>query len=82
MAQKQGEELQSIPHDSSSSKLTPTAESPLLANKPSPSNSDVIDLKAGNIVVTWNDGNTSELFPRPSTDDENVAIDDKVNTME
>lgn len=79
MAQKHGEELQSIPPDS---KPTPSGDSPLLANKPSPSNSDVVDLKAGNIVVTWNDGNVSQLSQNASTDNDNVAPDDKVNMME
>lgn len=77
MAQKHGEEL--LPPDS---KLTPSGDSPLLANKPSPSNSDVVDLKAGNTVVTWNDGNVSQLSQNASTDNDNVAPDEKVNVME
>lgn len=77
MAQKHGEEL--LPPDS---KLSPSGDSPLLANKPSPSNSDVVDLKAGNTVVTWNDGNVSQLSQNASTDNDNVAPDDQVNVME
>lgn len=79
MAQKHGEELQSVPQDS---KATPADGSPLLANKPSPSNSDVVDLKAGDIVVTWNDGNVSQLFQKASPDDDRMAPDDKVNVTE
>lgn len=79
VAQKHGEELQSVPQDS---KPPPSDDSPLLANKPSPSNSDVVDLKAGNIVVTWKDGNVSQLFQSASTDDDNMTPDDKVNMME
>lgn len=78
MAQRHGEELRDIPQDSDS-KPAPSADSPLLANKPSPSNSDVSDLKAGNIVITWNDGNTSQLFQNPPTEDDNVATGDKIN---
>lgn len=79
MAQKHGEELQSVPQDR---KATPADGGPLLANKPSPSNSDVVDLKAGDIVVTWNDGNVSQLFQNASPDEDSMAPDDKVNVME
>lgn len=79
MAQKHGEELQSVPQGR---KPTPSGDSPLLANKPSPSNSDVVDLKAGNIVVTWNDGNVSQLFQNAPTDENNMAPDDEVDVME
>lgn len=79
MAQRDAEELQSLPADS---KASPSGDSPLLANKASPSNSEVVDLKAGNIEVTWNDGNVSQLFQNASTDNDNVAPDDKVNVME
>lgn len=81
MAQNHGEELQCLPQDSDS-KVSHSADSPYLEEKPSPCNSSVRDLKAGNIVVTWNDGNTSKLFPNPSTDDDNVATGDKINMME
>lgn len=79
MAQKPGEELQSIPQES---KSTPSDDSPLLANKPSLSDSEVVDLKAGNIVVTWNDGNVSQLFQNASTDEDQMAPDEKVNGTE
>ncbi|XP_011607876.1 uncharacterized protein [Takifugu rubripes] len=81
MAQNHGEELQCLPQDSDS-KVSHSADSPFLEEKPSPCNLGVNDLKAGSIVVTWNDGNTSELFPNPSTDDDNVVTGDKINMME
>lgn len=81
MAQNHGEELQSLQQDSNS-KVTPSADSPDLADKPSPCNSGVSDLKAGSIVLTWNDGNTSELFPNPPADGGDVANGDKINVME
>lgn len=79
MAQKQGEELTSFPPDS---KPTLPDDGPLLANKPSPSNSDAVDLQAGNIVVTWNDGNVSQLFENALADDDTMAPDENVNMME
>ncbi|XP_028257976.1 uncharacterized protein LOC114433543 isoform X2 [Parambassis ranga] len=37
-------------------------------NKPSMSNRDISELTAGNIVVTWRDGNTSHLYSDPKED--------------
>lgn len=81
MAQTHGEELRGVPQESESG-LTPSGGSPLLVNKPSPPNSGDSDLKAGNIVVTWNDGNVSQLFQSPSADDDNVAGGDEAEVTE
>lgn len=38
-------------------------------DKSSPSNGEVSEPKAGDIVVTWKDGNTSSLYPETVADD-------------
>lgn len=65
MAQKhEGAELLVIsPHRDDSNSL-------LQGCKPSPSNGEVSELKAGNIVVTWKDGNTSYLYSDPGAEKE------------
>ncbi|CAG06235.1 unnamed protein product [Tetraodon nigroviridis] len=79
MASKNRKKIANIPQES---KSTPSDDSPLLANKPSLSDSEVVDLKAGNIVVTWNDGNVSQLFQNASIDEDQMAPDEKVNGTE
>lgn len=77
MVQKHGgEEMQVFPQftDDSTSKPIPSTDSPLLADTNSQSNGEVSDLKAGNIVVMWKDGNTSHLFS-DSTPDENKKVE-------
>lgn len=60
MAQKtEGEELLAI---------SPVREDG--SSKPSPSNGEVSELKAGNVVVTWKDGNTSCLYSDPAAEEE------------
>ncbi|KAG8001044.1 hypothetical protein GBF38_004835 [Nibea albiflora] len=59
-------------------------------SKPSPSNGEVSELKAGNIVVTWKDGNTSCLYSDPGAEKEKQEgvsaaepeADEAVKTME
>lgn len=62
------QELQVISYNSAS---TPTPESQSMRSaKPRPSNGDVNELKPGDIVVTWRDGNTSCLYPEPAAEAE------------
>lgn len=44
----------------------PASDVLLHGNKPYMSSSDTSELKAGNIVVTWKDGNTSCLYTDPA----------------
>ncbi|XP_037650800.1 solute carrier family 51 subunit beta [Sebastes umbrosus] len=87
VAQK-GEELQSISllRDDSSSKPSPSLDRLMQGNKPSPSNGEASELKAGNIVVTWKDGNTSSLYSDPAAEEEKQeeegSADEEVKTME
>ncbi|XP_054475871.1 solute carrier family 51 subunit beta [Anoplopoma fimbria] len=63
VAQK-SEELEIILplRDESSSKPSPSLDRLMQGNKPSTTNGEVSELKAGNIMVTWKDGNTSCLY--------------------
>ncbi|XP_041640744.1 solute carrier family 51 subunit beta [Cheilinus undulatus] len=58
-----GEQLQVISalRDDSSSKPSPSPER--VQHRPPPPNGELSELKAGSIVVTWKDGNTSCLYP-------------------
>ncbi|CAI5689536.1 uncharacterized protein si:cabz01068815.1 isoform X2 [Oreochromis niloticus] len=48
----------------------PASDMPLQGNKPHMSNSDTSEQSnAGNIVVTWKDGNTSCLYPDPAVEE-------------
>lgn len=47
----------------------PPSDNVLQENKSSPSNGEVSDLKGGDIVVTWKDGNTSCLYPETASDE-------------
>ncbi|XP_044057589.1 solute carrier family 51 subunit beta [Siniperca chuatsi] len=73
VAQKsQDEELLVISplRDDSSSKPSPSLDRLLQGNKPSSSNAEVSELKAGNIVLTWKDGKTSCLYSDPAAEEE------------
>ncbi|XP_039988743.1 solute carrier family 51 subunit beta isoform X2 [Xiphias gladius] len=73
LAQKSGDdELHIIsPLRDDSSKPPPSSpDRLLLGNKPSSSNGEVNELRAGNIVVTWKDGNTSCLYSNPEAQEE------------
>lgn len=79
MAQKcEGQELlvistvreESYSNPQSNSKLPPSLDNMLQGNISSPVNGEVSELKAGNIVVTWRDGNTSHLFSDPKADED------------
>nr|XP_046232192.1 solute carrier family 51 subunit beta [Scatophagus argus] len=93
MTQKsEGEELLVISPlgDDSNSKPSPSLDRPLQGNKASPFNGEVSELKAGNIVVTWKDGNTSCLYSDPADDEfkqvevpaVQLEVDEAVKTME
>lgn len=71
LAQK-SEELQIISQlrDDSSSKQSLSPDRLMQGNKPSPPNGEVSQLKAGNIVVTWKDGNTSCLYADPAAEED------------
>lgn len=48
----------------------PASDMPLQGNKPHMSSSDTSEQSnAGNIVVTWKDGNTSCLYPDPAVEE-------------
>lgn len=48
----------------------PASDTPLQGNKPQMSNSDTSEQSnAGNIVITWKDGNTSCLYPDPAVEE-------------
>lgn len=89
LAQKcEGEELLVItPHRDDSCKPSPP-QSLLLREKSSPSNGELSELKAGNIVVTWKDGNASSLYSDPAPEETNQEVssaendDKKVVTVE
>ncbi|KAM9861340.1 uncharacterized protein ACBR49_005585 [Aulostomus maculatus] len=59
------EELRVISHLRDDNAGAASPQRPLLQAKPSPFNGDVSEHKAGNIIVTWKDGNTSCLYPDP-----------------
>ncbi|KAM8890431.1 uncharacterized protein ACB058_015438 isoform 1-T2 [Synchiropus picturatus] len=48
----------------------PSTPGPQHAAKTPPVNGDVMDVKAGSIVVTWKDGNTSNLYSDPGEEEE------------
>lgn len=73
MAQKsEGEELLVISplKDNGSSIPSPSPDSVLEGKEPSQSNGEMTELKAGNIVVTWKDGNASCLYSDPTAEKE------------
>ncbi|KAK9543270.1 hypothetical protein VZT92_001061 [Zoarces viviparus] len=71
VAQKSEELRLILPlRDDSSSKASPSLERPMTGN-----NGDVSELKAGNIVVTWKDGNTSCLYSDPPAEEEKQEED-------
>ncbi|XP_070759648.1 uncharacterized protein [Enoplosus armatus] len=87
----EGEELLVISplQDDSSSKPSPSLERQLQGNNPSSANGEVSDLKAGNVVLSWKDGNTSTLYPDPAAEEEKQEVsaaeleaDEAVKTME
>ncbi|XP_038558000.1 solute carrier family 51 subunit beta isoform X2 [Micropterus salmoides] len=92
-AQKsEGEEMLVVsPHrDDSSRKSSLLRDMLLHGNLPSSSNGEVSELKAGNIVLTWKDGNTSNLYSDPAAEEEKreevsaaeLEADEAVKTME
>lgn len=72
-AQKsEGEELlvvSSSARDHGNDKPLASLDSTLQEDKSSPSNGELSETKAGEIVVTWKDGNTSCLFQETAADD-------------
>ncbi len=66
----EGEELLVISPGNNSSNPSPLLDRLLQGDKPSSSNGEVSELKAGNIVVTWKDGNKSCLYSDPAADEE------------
>ncbi|XP_070841556.1 uncharacterized protein [Chaetodon trifascialis] len=73
VAQKtEGEELLVISplRDNSSSIPSPSLDSLREGKKPSPSNGEMTELRAGDIVVTWKDGNASCLYSDPAAEEE------------
>ncbi|XP_073320801.1 uncharacterized protein [Pagrus major] len=87
LAQKsEGEELLSL-RDNSSGKQSPSLDCQLQGNKSSPSNGEVSELKAGNIMVMWKDGKTSCLYSDLAAEEEKqeeaeLEADEAVKTME
>ncbi|XP_059207311.1 solute carrier family 51 subunit beta isoform X2 [Centropristis striata] len=71
VAQK-SEELRIISplREDSSSKASPPLDRLMQGNKASPGNGEVSELTAGNIMVTWKDGNTSCLYSDHATEEE------------
>lgn len=87
LAQKsEGEELLLL-RDNSSNKQSPSLDCQLQGNKSSPSNGEVSELKAGNIMVMWKDGKTSCLYSDHAAEEEKqeeaeLEADPAVKTME
>ncbi|XP_029987048.1 organic solute transporter subunit beta [Sphaeramia orbicularis] len=74
------QELRVISHNSAS---VPTPESLSVQDaKPRPSNGDVSELKPGDIVVTWRDGNTSCLYSEPAAEAELPGEEEKEEEVE
>lgn len=76
-AQKaEGEELLivSTPRDGGGDKPPASLDCTMTEEKSSPSNGEVSEPKAGDIVVTWKDGNSSSLFPESGADDPQVNV--------
>ncbi|XP_029282387.1 uncharacterized protein LOC115004823 [Cottoperca gobio] len=71
VAQK-SEELQIIAplRDVSNSRPSESLDRLMQGNQPPPPNGEVSELKAGNILVTWKDGNTSCLYSDPAAEEE------------
>ncbi|XP_042344753.1 solute carrier family 51 subunit beta [Plectropomus leopardus] len=71
LAQK-NEELRiiSVVRDDSSSTASPSLDRPMQENKVCSPNGEVSGLKAGDIVVTWKDGNTSCLYSDHTAEEE------------
>lgn len=93
VAQKsEGEELLVVSplRDDNSSNPSPLLDRPPQGDKLSESNGEVSELKAGNIVVTWKDGNKSCLYSDPVAQEEKqeevsaaeLEADEAVKTME
>lgn len=82
----EGEELLLL-RDNSSNKQSPSLDCQLQGNKSSPSNGEVSELKAGNIMVMWKDGKTSCLYSDHVAEEEKQEVaeleaDPAVKTME
>lgn len=80
----EGEQLRVIlaQSDDSGIKPSPLPERLQEKNKPSPSNGELTELKAGDIVVTWKDGNTSCLYNDPEPEEEQREEPQEEKVME
>lgn len=67
----EGEMLQiiSLHNDNSNSKPPPSAHKLLEQNEPSTTKREVDEGRAGDIIITWKDGNTSCLYSDPAVQD-------------
>ncbi|XP_034535333.1 uncharacterized protein si:cabz01068815.1 [Notolabrus celidotus] len=68
----EGEQLRliSVLREDSITKPSPSPGRLQQGNKPPPSNGEPTELRAGDIVVTWKDGNTSCLYNDPAPEEE------------
>lgn len=57
------------------------SEIPVSQAKPLQDNGEVVGLKPGDIVVTWNDGNVSSLYPEPEGEVEVLAEVEKEEVL-
>ncbi|XP_023151906.2 solute carrier family 51 subunit beta [Amphiprion ocellaris] len=77
LAQKsQGEELQVISSLTDNS-ASPRSDRRLLSDQSPVSNRDANELKAGDIVVTWKDGNTSCLYSNTEEEEQEEEVKEK-----
>lgn len=75
----------STARDAGNDKPVASLDSTMQEDKSSLSNGEVSEPKAGDIVVTWKDGNTSSLFPETVADDHkpneaSAAVDTEMTT--
>lgn len=76
------EELQVISQLRENSASTPSPERLLQGTEASLSNEKVSELKAGDIMVTWKNGNTSCLYPDPVAEAELPEEEKEVEVVE
>ncbi|KAM8763290.1 uncharacterized protein AB9X84_007720 isoform 1-T1 [Acanthopagrus schlegelii] len=70
LAQKSEDEELQLFRDNCSNKQSPSLDFQLQGNKSSPSNGELSELKAGNIMVMWKDGKTSCLYSDHAVEEE------------